>query len=195
MVLKPHYQRKQIGTHILKLNTALYNATPELMKNTLVHELIHAWQSEHEENLGDEWHDETFNKWCKKLNETGDFLYPLANEATPKEQNAFDKTNNSAFFVYRITKSKKIYGVFINFLYENEINWLKNKGFLIKYYSKIKPKNKLLQEEDFNIHFANISDMTKSQITPSNIKSKIGKNKIFTNKDFNFRAGRRSINT
>jgi len=166
MVLKQHYLPKPIGTHIIKLNTALYNATPELMKNTLVHELIHAWQAEHEVDLGDEWHDDTFNKWCNKLNETGDFLYPLANEATPKEQNAFDKTNKSAFFVYRITKSKKIYGVFINFLYDNEINWLKNKGFLIKYYSKIKPKNKLLKEEDFNIHFANISDMTKSQITP-----------------------------
>ena len=122
MVLKQHYLLKPIGTHIIKLNTALYNATPELMKNTLVHELIHAWQAEHEDDLGDEWHDDTFNKWCNKLNETGDFLYPLANEATPKEQNAFDKTNKSAFFVYRITKSKKIYGVFINFLYENEIN-------------------------------------------------------------------------
>lgn len=188
MVLKPHYQRKQIGTHILKLNTALYNATPELMKNTLVHELIHAWQAEHEENLGDEWHDETFNKWCKKLNNTGEFKFPISETATLKEQNDFDKTNNCAYFVYRVTNSKKIYGVFINFLYMEEVTWLKNKGFYVNYYTQIKPKNKFMVGE-FNTHFANISELTKLQITPNNIKSKLGRHKIFTNKDFNFKDG------
>lgn len=178
---------KATGIHILKLNTALYNATPELMKNTLVHELIHAWQSEHQEDLGDEWHDETFHKWCEKLNKTGDFKYPISSTATLKEQKDFDKSNNCAYFVYRITNSKKIYGVFINFLYDEEINWLKNKGFYLKYFKQIKPKNKALNIDELNVYFANISDMTKSQITPTNIKTKIGKSKIFTNKDFNFK--------
>ena len=36
-------------THILRVNPILHDCSPELMKNTLVHELIHAWQDEWEE--------------------------------------------------------------------------------------------------------------------------------------------------
>ena len=159
------------------------------MKNTLVHELIHAWQAEYEEDLGEDWHDETFHKWCNKLNSTGDFLFPLATEATLKELHAFEKTTKSAYYIYIKTKSNNIYGVFINFLYDNEIKWLQNKGFNLKYFTNIKLKDNLANIEDFSTHFSNITSITKLKITPSNIKSKIGKNKIFSKKNFNFESG------
>lgn len=55
--------------HLIKINTSLFYASPALMKNTIVHELIHAWQAENEKELSD-WHDSVFDNWCKKLNDT-----------------------------------------------------------------------------------------------------------------------------
>lgn len=179
------------GHHIIKINSSLYRASPALMKNTLVHELIHAWQAENDD-CEPEWHNDSFKKWCDKLNATGDFRYPLDSTGTKKEWKELDQLFNSAYYVFRKTK-KSTLGVFINFLYQEEINWLKNKGFSIKYYKNLKTTKEspiYLKTDEFCTHFINISEMIKVKITPQNIKSKIGKHKVFCNNEFNFKDGK-----
>jgi hypothetical protein len=121
----------------------------------------------------------------------GDFRYPLDNKGTTKEWKELEKIFNCAYYVYRKT-NKSIYGVFINFLYQEEIDWLKNKGFLIKFYDNLKPSKNAplcLKTDDFNVHFSNITSLLNVNITPQNIKKIIGKNKIFSYKQFNFKSG------
>lgn len=193
------------GTHKLKLNTSLYNASPELMKNTLVHELIHAWQGEHgylDEKPG--MHGETFMKWCDKLNATGDFKYPLAPVASNKEDKVYKKSKNSGYYVYIMTSehgnaaNKYPIGIFINFLYLDECNWLKNKGFNIRYYTNLKPgstapsdlKSGLYQ---FNHYFLTLTFMKKNKVDSTNFIKKIydewGSSRFFDDTDFNFTNG------
>ena len=194
---------KEDGSHTLKLNTSLYNASPSLMKNTIVHEMIHAWQGEYEEEIEGDWHDAVFNEWCDKLNKTGDFKYPLSATATFKEHKAYNRTNkSSAYYIYKMTEGengeKFPIGVFVNFLYLNEYNWLIRKGFEIKYYSYLKPgpnansfiKNKLC---NFNEFFLKISDFKKYKLTPDNfvqiVFDELGKNKVFCDDEFNYESG------
>lgn len=194
---------KEDGSHTLKLNTSLYNASPALMKNTIVHEMIHAWQGEYEEEIEGDWHDDVFLEWCDKLNKTGDFKYPLSPTATFKEDKAYNRTNkSSAYYIYKMTEGengeKFPIGVFLNFLYLEEYNWLIHKGFEIKYYKHLKPgpnansfiKNKLC---NFNEFFLKISDFKKYKLTPDNfvqiVFDELGKNKVFCDDEFNYESG------
>lgn len=182
---------QQKHSHLIKINSSLFYASSALMKNTIVHELIHAWQAENEKKLSSNWHDDVFKSWCDKLNETGDFRYPLSDTGTLKEWKELEKIFNCAYYVYRKT-NKSIYGVFINFLYQEEIDWLKNKGFHIKFYDSLKPTNNAplcLKTDEFNVHFSTITSLLNVNITPQNIKKILGKNKIFSHKDFNFTKG------
>ena len=193
------------GSHMLKLNTSMYNASPALMQNTLVHELIHAWQHEHgyeDEKPG--MHGETFMKWCNKLNSTGDFTYPLSPYGTRRESKDYQKAKNSAYYIYKMTseagneKNQFPIGIFINFLYLDECNWLKNKGLKIKYISNLKPGPTAPSDikkgnTQFSKYFLTLTFLKKNKVDAGNFYRKIhdewGSSRFFDDTDFNYKDG------
>lgn len=43
------------GKHTITFNVTYKNVSDEMMRSTLVHEMIHAWQFEHDDTMYDDW--------------------------------------------------------------------------------------------------------------------------------------------
>ena len=52
----------------ISINSKLLEINPNIVKNTLLHELIHAWQFDNGyTNEGNGMHGKTFNMWCNYI--------------------------------------------------------------------------------------------------------------------------------
>ena len=76
------YHKDLDNYHLIMLNVSYSNVSEEMMRSTLVHEMIHAWQSEHDPDMYSEWteyqgHGPSFIKKCEELNAKFKFTYPL----------------------------------------------------------------------------------------------------------------------
>lgn len=193
--------------HIITINVSLYHATYELMKNVIAHEMIHCWQFEHDKTWAssynqDGMHNPVFFDWVSKLNNTGDFKYPLAKCALSGEDKDYNKTkNNSGYFVYKIATTDDgtefPLGFFIKFIYADEATWLKNRGFKVRMCKNLKVKStcdniSLIQSNDFTPYFLTITFIKQNKLTAENgIRWLVSNGKrqyIFCDDDFNFES-------
>lgn len=117
--------------HTIKIdvNPKLMYLDNRIIKNTLVHEMIHAWQFENgysdEEN---DMHGESFNKWCAYIKYNNGMN--IQQYATDSEQKKFDQ-ESSCYYVY-----DGEWGYFTKILYDTEANRLKHKGFKVFFLQK-----------------------------------------------------------
>ena len=195
--------------HIIRLNVSHSNVSNEMMRGLLVHEMIHAWQNEHDKHFRDNWneykgHSESFIKKCAELNSKFKFTYPLMRYAEDKQQFNLKKQNKDVYFVYKMTTSivapgiKYPVGVFIKFLYREEIVNLTNKGLSVKYYPIAKftdkviirnLKNKYVTQTDAPTTYSRIKGCKSADEFVSYAKDNVGLYHMFTDDDFNYADG------
>lgn len=195
--------------HIIMLNVSHSNVSDEMMRGILVHEMIHAWQDEHDQHCNDNWnefkgHGPSFVKKCKELNAKFKFTYPLMRYAEEKQQFNLKKQNKDVYFVYKMTTSvvapgiEYPIGVFIKFLYRDEIVNLKNKGISVKYYpvakftDKIEYKdleNKYVTQTDVPTTYSRIRGCKSVDEFVGYAKDNIGLYHMVTDDDFNYADG------
>lgn len=127
-------------THILRVNPILHDCSPELMKNTLVHELIHAWQDEWEDQSAKDYdpHKGKFIEWCQYLNSNFNFKFPIDELASKKEGKSLKRTIYSLYYVYKDFQAKDgnthTVGLFIKVISAADIGRLKAHGLKVKHY-------------------------------------------------------------
>lgn len=119
----------------IDINPKLLRIDQRIIKNTLVHEMIHVWQFENgyeaEENG---MHGESFNQWCKYLKrKTGIQISQYSTDYESKRLNS----ETSCFYVYDESDG---WGYFTKILYANEVDKLKRKGFKVYYIKKVEMK-------------------------------------------------------
>lgn len=195
--------------HIIMLNVSHSNVSDEMMRGILVHEMIHAWQDEHDPHCNDEWnkykgHGPSFIQKCKELNAKFKFTYPLMRYAEEKQQANLKKQNKDVYFVYKMTTSitapgiEYPIGVFIKFLYREEIVNLTNKGISVKYYpvAKFSDKveytdleNKYVTQTDVPITYSRIKGCKSVEDFVMYVKDNIGLYHMVTDDDFNYADG------
>lgn len=143
------YHRFENGCHYIVLNIKLYNASYEILRNTLVHEMIHAWQEEHDSTLYDDFsklqgHTKAFYNKCDELNKKFKFTYNLDRYVSNNISTQLSKHASDCYYVYVIEKDeydpteKYAKGVFVKFLYLEEANHLKRNKLKIRYYKNAK---------------------------------------------------------
>lgn len=113
-------------SHVIKIdiNPKLIFLNHAIVENTLIHELIHAWQFENGYNKEENgMHGDSFNKWCAYLKDRAGIN--IAETATDEEQKKFDQ-EHSCYFIF-----DGDWGFFVKTLYDKEVTKLKNKGFSI----------------------------------------------------------------
>lgn len=134
--------------HYITFNINMQSVSEEIMRNTLVHEMIHAWQDEYDPHVNDDFknlagHGPSFVKKCEELNKKFKFRYPLMRYTSGNKLKSLERSSNGMFFVYKDTyyiddkTGEKVYfpiGVFVKMLYGNEINSLRRRGFKVNYY-------------------------------------------------------------
>ena len=112
---KNGYCRSLSDRHLIVLNITHKNASDEVMRSLLVHEMIHAWQNEYDPHRNDEWakyrgHGPSFQQKCAELNAKFKFRYPLARYASTRHMKSIQKTNKDVFYVYKMTTNPKLPG-------------------------------------------------------------------------------------
>lgn len=195
--------------HIIMLNVSHSNVSNEMMRSLLVHEMIHAWQYENDKHFIDTWnehegHSKSFIKKCAELNSKFKFTYPLMSYADDKQQFNLKKQNKDVFFVYKMTTSivapgiEYPIGVFIKFLYREEIVTLTNKGLSVKYYPIAKftdkverkaLKNKYVTQTDVPTTYSRIKGYKSTDEFVSYAKDNVGLYRMVTDADFNYADG------
>lgn len=195
--------------HIIMLNVSHSNVSNEMMRGILVHEMIHAWQDEHDEHFRDNWkeykgHGESFIKKCEELNSKFKFTYPLMRYAKAKQQLNLKKQNKDVYFVYKMTTSTVApdiqypIGVFIKFLYREEIVNLTNKGISVKYYPVAKfsdkveyadLRNKYVTQTDVPVVYSRLKGCKSVEDFVLYIKDEFGLYHMVTDDDFNYEDG------
>lgn len=188
--------------HYIVLNVKLYNASYEILRNTLVHEMIHAWQEEYDPTFYDNFsktngHNEVFYNKCDELNKKFKFTYNLNRYASDNIMTQLSKHANDCFYVYVIEQdyydpsTKYALGAFVKFLYLDEANHLKRNGLHIRYYKRAKfnnnvpinLKNKNIVDTDFLYTYYNIKNYTAKTLTRYNSWYLVPEN------NFNFKDG------
>lgn len=192
--------------HIIMLNVTHSNVSNEMMRGLLVHEMIHAWQDEHDKHFLDNWneykgHSKSFIKKCAELNSKFKFTYPLMRYAEDKKIFNLKKQNKDVYFVYKMTTSivapsiEYPIGVFIKFLYREEIVNLTNKGLSVKYYPIAKftdkveyteLKNKYVTQTDVPTTYSRIKGCKSADEFVSYAKDNVGLYRMVTDSDFNY---------
>lgn len=195
--------------HIIMLNVSHSNVSNEMMRGILVHEMIHAWQDEHDPHCNDNWnefkgHGPSFVKKCEELNSKFKFTYPLMRYAEKKQQFNLKKQNKDVYFVYKMTTSTVApdieypIGVFIKFLYREEIVNLTNKGISVKYYPNAKfsdkveyadLKNKYVTQTDVPVVYSRLKGCKSVEDFVLYIKDEFGLYHMVTDDDFNYDDG------
>lgn len=193
--------------HVITFNVLYSNASNEAMRNTLVHEMIHAWQDEHDDTMRDNWkelegHGPAFVKKCEELSSKFKFTYPLTRYVDDSKDKTVNKLNTDVYYVYKMTNTdvepdiKYPIGVFIKFLYREEIIRLQHRGLSVKYYIAAKFKktdypdidNKFVTYTDVPITYTRIKNCTADNFVMY-VKDYCGYYHMATNDDFNYEDG------
>ena len=193
--------------HVITFNVSYSNVSDEVMRSTLVHEMIHAWQDEYDPNQYDEWgkykgHGPAFIKKCEELNAKFKFTYPLMRYTGASKDRTVKKLNTDVYYVYKMTTSrvepnlKYPIGVFVKFMYREEIVRLQNRGLSVKYYTAAKfgkteypaLDNKFVTNTDVPITYSKIKDCTADGFVDY-IIDYCGLYHVATDDDFNFEDG------
>lgn len=194
--------------HEITLSISYSNASDEAIRSTLVHEMIHAWQNEyhpitHDEFKTSEGHGPEFLKKCEELNSKFKFTYPLMRYASKSKQNTVNKLDTDVYFVYKMTTSsvdeslKYPIGVFVKFLYREEIVRLTNKGLSVKYYTDAKfgkteyadISGKFVTKTDVPVTYTQIKNCNADNFI-SYAADNFGWYHIVTDDDFNYEDGK-----
>lgn len=199
------YHKNFNDYHLIMLNVSYSNVSEEMMRSTLVHEMIHAWQQEYDPNMYAEWskykgHGPSFIKKCEELNAKFKFTYPLMRYADKNKLANLKKQNKDVYFVYKMTTSSLApdvqypIGVFIKFLYIDEVKSLINKGLSVKYCKNAKftdkteyheLNNKYVTQTDVPITYNKIKKCNIDNFV-TNTKDEVGWYHIVTDDDFNY---------
>ena len=199
------YHKDLDNYHLIMLNVSYSNVSEEMMRSTLVHEMIHAWQSEHDPDMYSEWteyqgHGPSFIKKCEELNAKFKFTYPLTRYTDVNKLANLKKQNKDVYFVYKMTTSrldpsvKYPIGVFVKFLYSNEVKSLINKGLTVKYCRNAKftdkteyreLDNKYVTQTDVSITYSKLKNITAQDFV-NDMHDKVGWYHIVTDDDFNY---------
>lgn len=137
------------NTHVITFNVTYQCVSEEMMRSTLVHEMIHAWQSEYDDDMYSDWskykgHGPAFLAKCDELNQKFKFTYPLTRYTAGNKLKQLNKQKEGAYFVYKQsyyidddgTKVEFPIGCFVKFLLSNEIAHLLRNGLLVKFLRK-----------------------------------------------------------
>jgi hypothetical protein len=199
------YHKEFDDYHLIMFNVSYSNVSEEMMRSTLIHEMIHAWQSEYDPNLYDEWskykgHGPSFTNKCEELNAKFKFTYPLARYFSTNALANLKKQNKDVYFVYIMTTSNLApdvqypIGVFIKFLYSDEVKSLINKGLSVKYCKNAKftdkteyysLDNKYVTQTDVPISYSKFKNITVKDFV-NDLHDKFGRYHIVTDDDFNY---------
>jgi len=202
------YCRSNDEYHLIRFNVKYSNVSDEIMRSTLVHEMIHAWQDEHDPHCNDDWakyegHGPSFIKKCEELNAKFKFTYPLMRYTQGSKLANIVKQNKDVYFVYKIATSdldpnmKFPIGVFVKFLYRDEIVNLVNKGVLVKYYTNARFSNKTcypdidnkyVTQTDIPVTYTRLKQY-KSGSFVQFIRDEFGLYHMVSDDDFNFKDG------
>lgn len=193
--------------HVITFNVSYSNVSNEVMRSTLVHEMIHAWQDEYDPAQYNDWrklngHSPAFVKKCEELNAKFKFTYPLMRYSGESKDKTVKKLNTDVYFVYKMTNTdvepdiKYPIGVFIKFLYREEIIRLQNRGLSVKYYTAAKfgkteypdIDNKFVTNTDVPITYSRIKHCTADDFVMY-VKDYCGYYHMATNDDFNYEDG------
>lgn len=217
--------------HEITFNITLANTSREVMRNIIAHEMIHCLQDEVDDTWeatykDDEGHNQFFLKWCAKLNAEHKFRFPIERFISYRSAKSQSKTNTGLYYIYQILEyqdgSKEACGVFVKFLYENEVNIIRDNGLSIQYFNNIKfnntvhyvaLKNKSLitadsyndsyndiikQEEEWVVDFDEIKDISigANKLDFEDALKEAGlKGKTFYSGEFNFESGRNVVSS
>lgn len=199
------YHKDFDNYHLIMLNVSYSNVSEEMMRSTLVHEMIHAWQHEYDSNMYDEWseykgHGPSFIKKCEELNAKFKFTYPLTRYTDVNKLANLKKQNKDVYFVYKMTTSRLApdvqypIGVFVKFLYSNEVKNLINKGLSVKYCRNAKftdkteyheLNNKYVTQTDVPITYSKLKNINAQDFV-NDMHDKVGWYHIVTDDDFNY---------
>lgn len=194
--------------HVIRLNVKFHTASNDLMKHTLLHEMIHAWQDEHDDKFYDDWkthegHTEAFLRKAKEINQKAKLRYPIERYADSRVTKSLRKKSTYVYYVYFITHSKtdeKLQypiGVFVKFLYKGEVDKLKRHGLSVKYYDNAvysdttewKPdRNQSVSERHNLVTYNFIKDCTPETLI-KHVLDKQSRYYIATDDDFNYSDG------
>lgn len=203
------YNRFRNDTHEIVISARLLSVSNEILRSILVHEMIHAWQDEHDPEFYDNFkehggHGQAFLKKCEELNSKFKFRYPLERYVDDHRSKVIDRKSSGVYYVYKLTTSKVEpsltypIGVFVKFLYRDEIVHLVNKGLSVKYYDKAvysdsfewKPyRHKLVANTDLLVTYNSIKNCTASNFIQY-ILDEFRSVKVATDDDFNYQDGR-----
>lgn len=140
------------GRHLITFNVKLATASREIMRNTIAHEMIHClqdeidrtWKKTYNEDYG---HNNFFLKWCAKLNSEHSFRFPLQRYVSSRESKSHTKNSTGVYYVYQNLEyqdgTKMPCGVFVKFLYSDEIEQLRSNGLTVQYFNRVKFTNKV----------------------------------------------------
>lgn len=140
------------GRHKILFNVKLSTASREIMRNTIAHEMIHCLQDEIDKTWTktydeDNGHNAFFLKWCAKLNKEHSFRFPIQQFLSSRESKSHNKNSTGVYYVYQNLEyqdgTKTPCGVFVKFLYSNEISKLKSNGLSVIYFNAIKFTSKV----------------------------------------------------
>jgi len=137
------------GKHIITFNVMYQSVSEEMIRSTLVHEMIHAWQQENDPDFLKDWkeyegHGPAFIAKCEELNSKFKFTYPIMRYIEGNKSKQFEKQKEGSYFVYKMsyyleddgTKVEFPFGCFVKFLMGNEIKHLMRNGLFVKYIRK-----------------------------------------------------------
>ena len=194
--------------HLIMINVSYSNVSDEMMRSTLVHEMIHAWQDEHDPNWADDWskyqgHGPSFIEKCNELNAKFKFTYPLMRYTEGNKAANLQRQNRDLYFVYIMTHSRLDpsveypIGVFVKFMYSNEVKSLANKGLSIKYYTNARfgkteypaLNGKYVTETDVPVAYSRLKKCKSREDFVDDIRDEFGLYHIVTDDDFNFKDG------
>ena len=199
------YHRSMGDYHLIMFNVSLSNASDEMMRSILVHEMIHAWQEEHDPHLYDEWskykgHGPAFIKKCEELNAKFNFTYPLMRYTQGKQLKNLNKQITDVYYVYKMTTCATApdveypLGVFVKFLYSNEVKSLLNRGLSVKYCKNAKftdktdyreLDNKYVAQTDAPITYSKLTKCTVDNFI-NDVHDEVGWYHFATDDDFNY---------
>lgn len=202
------HEQSLTDRHIITLSVSYSNASDEVMRSTLVHEMIHAWQNEHDSAMHDDWkeyegHGPAFIRKCEELNSKFKFTYPLMRYSSASKRNTVKRLDTDVYFVYKMARSsvdaslKYPVGVFVKFLYRDEIVRLVNKGLSVKYYTNAKfgkteytsINGKFVTQTDVPITYTQIKNCDAANFI-GYIADNCGWYHVMTDDDFNFVDGK-----
>lgn len=202
------YSRLRNNVHEIVISVELLDASSEMLRSVLVHELIHAWQDEHDPDVNNDFkelkgHGPAFLKKCEELNRKFKFRYPIQRYIDDRRLKSIEHSSTGVYYVYVMTHSKVEpeieypIGVFVKFMYADEIVRLVKRGLLVKYYKDAtytnSVENKIIRNMKVSkaerlVTYSTIKNCTKDTLV-SHILNEFTTDFLFTDDDFNYQDG------